>query len=329
MKNKLLILAAIFAMALLASCKSSTGTNGGFSPADFLILDKFTNKPISGATVDLTNHFPGWTRTSGADGFVNYDNNAAGNLSFGISAPEYLPVSQDLNLDFRSTFHDTVYLAKAKDFIIASYKFSNNTFDSSGKGHTATLHGCTYVTDRFGKASSALQCNGTTDYLSVPDSPDLNFGSTTDFTIGVWVNNPSSQTSNDTYLINKSSTTPFIGYELAFESKGTYTKTTSGTTYGELYSRQFHIGGDNLWHFYCAVFRRSGTITVYYDGLKVDEVTDTKGYLSGNINTVADLLIGGSGSSNNAYKGLIDDIRIYGVPLDDATVKLVYHESGW
>ena len=29
------------------------------------------------------------------------------------------------------------------------------------------------------------------------------------------------------------------------------------------------------------------------------------------------------------YKGMIDDVKIFGIALDDASVEQVYHENGW
>src|SRR5437764_7580231 len=103
----------------------------------------------------------------------------------------------------------------------------------------------------------------------------------------------------------------------------------AGTTYGEVSSQAYQLGGDSRWHFLCCVFLRSGSILTYQDGKLVNTQSDQNGYLSGNINTTAQLLIGGTGVSKNAYKGMIDDVKIYGVALDDDAILQVYHENGW
>src|SRR5262249_19642050 len=50
--------------------------------------------------------------------------------------------------------------------------------------HDGTIVGATYVP---GVTGDALQVNGSSDYVSVPDSPDWNFGSG-DFTVTLWAN---------------------------------------------------------------------------------------------------------------------------------------------
>lgn len=298
----------------------------------FHVIDARTGLPIPGVLVNC---------------YVNRDSlvtDAQGNVQFAFtsySSPAGFTfrkqnysseLKPDVSIGVGFPVHDTISMVRFTDYLVCDYRFAGNFLDSSGNGHNATQHGTKFVTDRFGTASGALQFNGTTDYVSVADAADLNFGKTTDFTIGVWLNNPSTQASANAYVINKSPTNPnpFFGYQLIFEtSNGVYTRSTAGTTYGSLYTRHFHIGGDNLWHFCCVVFKRSGKITVYFDGVLVEEVADPNGYLKGDIKTAADLVIGGTGSALNAYKGMLDDVKIYGVGLDIDAVNQVYHENGW
>ncbi len=87
--------------------------------------------------------------------------------------------------------------ADLNDGLAAYYPFSGNANDASGNGHNGSLtnwpvtppntNGPTFTQDRFGNPTSALQFDGTNDYVSIPDSSAWNFG-TNSFTVALWVN---------------------------------------------------------------------------------------------------------------------------------------------
>jgi hypothetical protein len=62
-----------------------------------------------------------------------------------------------------------------KESLVAWYKLTGgNLADSSGKGNNITFNNATATTDRFGKAGNAYLFNGTSSYMSVPNSGSLN-----------------------------------------------------------------------------------------------------------------------------------------------------------
>ncbi len=62
-----------------------------------------------------------------------------------------------------------------KDGLIAWYTFNNGTLgDSSGKNNHISFNNATPTTDRFGKPNNAYLFNGTSSYMSVPNSNSLN-----------------------------------------------------------------------------------------------------------------------------------------------------------
>jgi hypothetical protein len=69
--------------------------------------------------------------------------------------------------------------------LVAFYPFNGNANDESGNGHDGVPTDATLVADRFGNPDSAFRFNGTSSYIQVPDSPDLDL--TEDFTIAAWV----------------------------------------------------------------------------------------------------------------------------------------------
>jgi hypothetical protein len=259
--------------------------------------------------------------------FINYGSPA----DFSFSAPKYNTVmKRGIAIGKGYPVHDTISVVRYEDYLVCSYRFADNFLDSSSKGHDAGQHGGKFVADRFGNASGALQLNGTTDYVSIPDAVDLNFGKTTDFTICFWVNYSDPSISATPFYIYKGTdiSNIFTGYEVTLYQD--YFQALAGTTYGDVQTMDNHtIYGDGRWHQITCLFTRSSGISIYVDGKLNRKGSDASSSLPGNINNSAPLLIGGDGTSKNAYKGVIDDVKIYGVALDDGAILEVYHENGW
>ena len=81
------------------------------------------------------------------------------------------------------------------------WPFCGNANDDSGKGNNGTVNGATLTTDRFGNTNSAYSFNGTSNYIEIPHSTSLNFG-TKDFTISAWAK-PSQYQNIDQHIITK------------------------------------------------------------------------------------------------------------------------------
>lgn len=298
----------------------------------FHVRDARTGLPIQGILVkgDINNNDSLVTDAQGnvQFAFTNYSSPAG----FTFTAQKYNSASKSgVSLGIGFPVHDTISMVRYPDYLVCDYRFAGNFLDSSGKGHDATQHGCKFVTDRFGNASGALQCNGTTDFVSVPDATDLNFGKTTDFTICFWLNYTTPPGAfAEPYFIYKATDMSgvFTGYEVTFYQY--YFEAIAGTTYGGITNTDnIPAWSDGRWHFITCVYSRTSGISIYVDGKLDRQVSDPNSYLMGNINTSSSLLIGGGGALKNAYKGMIDDIKIYNFALGGNAVNQVYHENGW
>ena len=74
--------------------------------------------------------------------------------------------------------------------LVASYNFSGNANDDSGNSLHGTVVGATLTTDRYSNPNSAYRFNGTSDYITVPHNPLMNFDINEDFSITCWVRVP-------------------------------------------------------------------------------------------------------------------------------------------
>ncbi|HET6402270.1 MAG TPA: carboxypeptidase regulatory-like domain-containing protein [Candidatus Kapabacteria bacterium] len=296
----------------------------------FHVESAVTGQPITTATIAPNGASPG-TQVDNSGNATWYFASAE-LASFAIEAPGYSPVTTSVNLIQDQELFDTIYLSPHVDTLLAEYNFSGSAIDSSGKGHDGTLHGGTFVADRFGNANSALQLNGTSDYISIPNASDFNFGKSENFSICFWGKFlfPQYEGSGGVYLVRKGtgSENTLTGYEVL--NTGYYMLADIGSTYGYGASEQEPGGGDTRWHFFAFTFDRSGTISYYYDGgPSTFGVTSIGTAMQGNVNTTAPLLIGGDGTAQHSFKGTLDDIRIYQGTLSATDVDSLYHVEGW
>jgi hypothetical protein len=85
--------------------------------------------------------------------------------------------------------------------LVGYWPFSGSANDLSSNANNGTNNGATLTTDRFGNPNSAYSFNGTSNYIEIPHSSSLNFG-TQNFTISVWAK-PSQFQSNSQFIICK------------------------------------------------------------------------------------------------------------------------------
>jgi len=209
--------------------------------------------------------------------------------------------------------------------LVAYYPFSGNAFDHSIQKNNGIVNGAELTTDRFGNKNSAYYFNGIDDYILIPDDNSLS-PSNQQLTIALWVN-----VSNltDRYFIYKGSDQYNREYAM-------------GITINSLAS--MHINNQGMWNtgqiglasnsiiksgewFFLVGTWNGKELKLYVNGslentLKTTAVID---------NFDSDLFIGtyGGDISKYAFKGIIDDIRIYNYSIDSQKVLKLYHENGW
>ncbi len=177
------------------------------------------------------------------------------------------------------------------------------------------------IKDRKGNESGAGSFDGNS-YIEVFNPKSMNFDNP--FTISVWVK-PSAEYGNL--------------YEGEGEIISRYGATTSGTSsfalylkYGKLVSEIFHpYQGRNILNTNIIVYSEIWThICFVYDGSSL--LLYSNGNLVGKINTYQpdssnlSLFIGKRSLNNRYYKGAIDDIQIFNIPLSSNDILELYEQ---
>jgi len=187
--------------------------------------------------------------------------------------------------------------------------------DASGNGNTATLvNGPSWVA---GKHGTGLSFDRVNDYLTVPNSASLNFAGSA-MTLSMWLN-PAS-ISGDSVILGKfwgtTMTSPFYQYGLELQSNGSTPILEIGTTGGVTETSMGSTVAYNQWSHLAVVFGGSQA-KFYVNGNLV--ITNP---LGASITARGmPLKIGADANTQQFYKGILDDVRIYNRALTASEVQ--------
>jgi nucleoid-associated protein YgaU len=194
---------------------------------------------------------------------------------------------------------------------------SEKIIDHSGSGNTGT----NYIAKVVGGVSGqAFYFNGYNNYIKVPNSPSLNFG-TGDLTVSAWIKTTASTVGWDEArdeILAKGD--PFIsGYSLSLlhNRPAAHWGGTGRTGFVEKNKSL----NDGQWHNIVAV-RDNGQVKIYADGqLKLEYPC------AEDLDVRTDLFIGRHGTKLLTYfEGKIDEVKILNYALLDKEILSVYNE---
>jgi len=222
--------------------------------------------------------------------------------------------------------------------IIGEWKFNGDATDSSGNGNDGTVTGASLTTGRFNKSETAYDLNGSSDFITIPDSAELSFGngsSDTPFSINVWVNMDDATTfdildktiaddSSEEYNFGTSA-----GDDLAFYCFDSDTLNRIGVRT----NTGFLTALEGSWIMLTVTYNGNGAYTdikLYCNGEELTGLTDISvGSYTAMHSGAGDLLFGKRLSFATGYaNGKIDDVIIYDKELSATEVADLYGLTG-
>jgi hypothetical protein len=234
------------------------------------------------------------------------------------------------------TQQDTVYCLKCG--LVAYYNFNNgNLNDSSGLGNNITFNNATPTADRFGNPNNAYLFNGTSNYMSVPNSPSLNPNSITLFAIfkpnGFYsiqchgnniLQKGAYDNENGSYILRFNDTLDNcvnpVDTNHEFVGGGYGDNSNYGSATGAFYPTPIHTG---TW--YAIAYTFDGTTSRFYvNGEFVESLVKSDAFTP----NTDDLFIGYDPNVGGEYwlNGVIDEIRIYNQALCPGAVAQLSRE---
>lgn len=213
-----------------------------------------------------------------------------------------------------------------KSGLMGHWSFDGGDFttvirDVSSNNNNAYVFGAATTTIKTkGKFGQAVNFDESTYYIYAPDNANLNFGSSQDFSVSLWVRARSINGAYAGLVGDKlSRATNRLGYLLSYENGGEVgVYISDGVDEVSIFSTT--LISDGAWHHVALTATRTGNATLYVDGV----VEGTPASLS----TVGSLdepgspvFIGDIGFQGQPFDGALDDMRIYNRALTASEVQ--------
>ena len=210
--------------------------------------------------------------------------------------------------------------------LVAYYAFNGNAIDSSKYHHDGIVSNAVLTTDRFGAANNAYEFNGTTSYIRLTGTSQLDQNAS--ISITAWVKPQVICGSGvGCYIVwrgdGQSAHDPYALY-FNDNSVGIRKDVESGTTINQaLYPVTSTFA--NKWSHVAGTYdAANNTGRVYIDGILVTEkvfATSTVSYNTSDFLTnIGIATIGTTNDPLGGFKGSIDEVRIYKKVLTQAEI---------
>lgn len=186
--------------------------------------------------------------------------------------------------------------------------------DLSGNKNEGENHGAKWVTGKYGEA---LEYSGTSSWITVPDSPLLNFGPKDSFTAECWIKVTGEASGQGNFLAKYAvgaGTTPFYGmFHNANNKVHAYVRDTGGTVVDSWSESEIN---DDKWH-HLALIRDTAKkkVYLYVDGNMDFEGADPTADLTNDV----PLAIGRH--TGEFLRGIVDEVALWRRPLGVDEVK--------
>jgi hypothetical protein len=202
--------------------------------------------------------------------------------------------------------------------------FGNLTIGATGVSTPGT---CTstgaWANGASGKRNASISFDGSDDYLTIPDYPNIDFGASRNLSVAFWTKYPPGNPVNGVMVTKWDG---FTGYPYFFgiSSAGNGVSFSRyDNFYGMVPKLEYTQDITNQWHHIVGV-KDGGTLNLYVDGIRVATGTDTTTTNTSNSNP---LYLGSLGNTNPRFRGQIDDLRIYNYALTPQQVKYVMNDG--
>ena len=231
-------------------------------------------------------------------------------------------ITHFLFISMTTTFNYSIVLADINQNLIAYFPFNGNANDESGNNNHGEIYGAIEVPDRFGNKNGAFSFDGTDDYISIKNSEFFSPWMD-DYSIVFWLRVPNDGNYNKIFMIESGLHFVQLIQGDPTESPETIRFGMKSGTHDSAVLTTTELVKDYKWHFVVGVRENVNTVKLYIDGKFKSESTNIN---LGDVQTseVSYLYIGYDPLRLIAYKGDIDEIRIYNRALSALEIQQLF-----
>ena len=201
-----------------------------------------------------------------------------------------------------------------------------DTANASGSTLNGTPNNVTFGAN--GKFNAAASFNGTSSYINFGNVANIG---ASDFTASAWFNSTSSGVN---VIVSKSASTAQAGRWWTYMNAGLVNVYIDGVGNSGVSTTSTATYNDGKWHHMVAVFKRTGTLTLYMDGASVGTPVSISSFSASNLATTDYLYIGAyedaTGQAPQAgdyFSGSIDEVALWNKALNTTEVKQLYQRG--
>jgi hypothetical protein len=167
----------------------------------------------------------------------------------------------------------------------------------------------------FSQNNNALNFgSGKPNYVAIPTASQINFGTSTNFTIEAWVKLYGSQ--SWTGIIAKADDANW--YQFLIVDNHIAAELNSGSTFAGNIWGTTNLNDGNWHHLAMVVTRSTTNAKLYVDGLV--EYNEDTGF-NGNLDNSGEMLLGSSRGNANRFNGSIDEVRVWNTARSQAEIQ--------
>jgi Concanavalin A-like lectin/glucanases superfamily/Secretion system C-terminal sorting domain len=278
---------------------------------------------INGILMNTTTNFTTPTSTDSKDFYIGTLINNTGIGRFNPSGGYYFNGKIDDVKIFDGPLTDKQVADNfVAESLVASYPFNGAANDATGHGNNGTVNGATLTTDRFGNANSAYYFDGIDDYIEA-NADNLPTGNST---ISLWFKADVGSIAAKPGLLGYGGNAGACPGNSLLMSIFNNTFTSQAHCASNLAQYISLSTPENNWYNWI-VTTNGSTIKMYLNGRLVSTATtNTQPKIVAGKKLNMGVAVSSAGASDyidgniGRFKGVLDDVKIYDVPLSDSQV---------
>ena len=212
--------------------------------------------------------------------------------------------------------------------LVGYYPFNGNANDESANSNDGTVNGATLTTDRFGNTNSAYSFDGVNDIIQINSIGNASFEN--NFTISLWCSFTDFNNDYPHLIFGENSFIVLNGNGPAYSTDSLKISGYQGPVLNPSLRRTPYVSSVsklNKGSYYHVVFVKNDTTASFYVNGVLENSVKVDSTLTLPTGQFLQIGNGYDNGANYAFKGEIDDVRIYGKAVSECEITSLFNEN--